>query len=103
MSEPEKIETYKVMRAPNHKKFYVTNVVGGLTDQDFRVELLNEKVKDDKNADWNYISDAMIIMTPIGAKRLLGLLKSNIEVYESEFGEISLESKDKHIIDINKK
>ena len=91
----------KVLRGPRHIKYYVTNVVGGLTDQDFRFELLNEKVKDDTKSEWNYIADAMIILSPIGAKRLVTQLTKYIEIYESEKGVIETEFEDKHTISAN--
>lgn len=90
-----------VMRALSHKKYYVTNVVGGVTDQDFRFELLNEKISTHKT-NWRYISDAMIILTPIGAKNLLELLQKNIDIWENEKGKIQTTARDKHIIEINK-
>ena len=81
------------MRAPSHKKFYVTNIKGGVTSQDFRFELLNEKLKDDKD-DEAYVSDALIILTPIGAKRMFAVLKDSIELYEKEHGEIPQDPQD---------
>ncbi len=89
-----------VMRAPNHKKYYVTNVVGGTTDQDIRFELFNEKVQSERSNGWNYISDAMIILTPIGAKKLFLELQRNLELWESEKGKIEIDAKDRHIIKI---
>ncbi len=102
MKKDNTLKNSEVMRAPNHKKFYVTNVVGGLTDQDFRFELMNEKIQKEKGKGWQYISDSMIILTPIGAKRLFLALKENIDIFENEFGKISVKNDDKHIIDINK-
>ncbi len=91
-----------VLRSPRHRKFYVTNVIGGLTDQDFRFELLNEKVQDTRaNSDWNYIADAMIILSPVGAKRLFQKLKKYIEIYENEKGIIQTDLKDEHTISAN--
>ena len=72
-------------------KFYVTNIRGGLTDQDFRFELMDEQLLDKKD-EWCYVSDAMIILSPVGAKRLFNRLKECIEVYEKEKGII--ETKD---------
>ena len=95
----KKIDSSVIFRAPNHKKYYVTNVSGGITDQDFRFELLNEKIKDSKT-NWKYISDSMIILTPVGAKRLFEELKKNLDIWENENGKISVESKDKHIITV---
>ena len=96
----KKIKESSVFRAPNHKKYYVTNIVGGLTDQDIRFELLNEKIRDDKKASWNYIADAMVIFTPLGAKRLFEDLKKYLDVWENEKGKIVIPKSDKHIISV---
>ena len=86
---------HAIVRTPNFAKFYVTNVRGGLTDHDFRFELLNEQIQD-KEDKWCFVSDCMIILSPIGAKRLHNLLKDCIEVYEKEKGVIdSSESRKK--------
>lgn len=78
-----------IIRAPNFMKFYVTNIRGGLTDVDFRFELMNEQVEDEKGK-WCYISDSMIVLSPVGAKRLYQRLKECIEVYEKEKGIIEI-------------
>jgi len=85
------------IRAPTHKKYYVTRIEGGLTSQDFRFELMNEKMKNEKG-DEVYISDALIILNPIGAKRLFTKLKESIKEYESENGEISLDLKNEKYV-----
>ena len=102
MAKPKQIEGSSIFRAPNHHKYYVTNISGGLTDQDFRFELLNEKIRETSKRDnqWKFISDAMIILTPTGAKRLFEELKKHLEVWENENGKIETESKDKHIINV---
>ena len=76
-----------IIRTPNFIKLYVTNVRGGLTDQDFRFELLNEQIEDEKGK-WCYVSDGMLILSPAGAKRLSNLLKNCVETYEKENGTI---------------
>lgn len=87
----------QVLRAPLFNKYYVTNVIGGLTNQDFRFDLLNEKIAKEDGS-WTYISDALIILTPLGAKRLLNLLSETITIYEKENGEIKeSDSKEKVI------
>ena len=77
-----------VIRVPNFTKYYVTNIKGGLTTQDFRYELMNEKIYDEEEDEWTYIADAMIILSPTAAKRLFDTLENNIELYEREHGEI---------------
>lgn len=96
----KQIEKSAILRAPSHKKYYVTNISGGLTDQDFRYELLNEKIKDGKTKGWEFVSDAMIILTPMGAKKLFESLKKSLDIWENEHGKIDTESKDKHIITV---
>lgn len=100
MSKKEEINDSTVVRAPNHKKYYVTNVVGGLTDQDIRFELFNEKITNEKSTGWRYISDAMIILTPVGAKKLFLELKRNLDVWENENGKIEIDTEDIHVIDV---
>ncbi len=99
MAKNKPVEGSQVIRAPNHRKFYVTNIVGGLTDQDFRYELLNEKIKNEATNGWGYVSDAMIILSPAGAKRLFEVLKKNLAVWEDEKGVIDAAVKDKHILE----
>ena len=90
-----KIKEPQIVRTPNFAKYYVTNVKGGLTNQDFRIELLNEKIKE-KNS-WFFISDAMLILSPVGAKRLLNLLKELVETHEKEKGIIKTDLEEKTI------
>lgn len=75
------------LRAPNFQKLYVTNVKGGLTSHDFRFELMNEKTKDDDGNTF-FVSDGIIILSPIGAKRLFLQLTSAIKEFEVRYGEI---------------
>jgi hypothetical protein len=77
----------------------VTDVQGGITSHDFRFELLNEKIRKGKN--WIYISDGMIILSPIGAKRLLKKLQDSVLTYEKENGIIPLNPKDDKIINVD--
>lgn len=81
-----------IFRVPNFMKFYATNVHGGLTTQDFRFELLNEKVEDESG--WHFISDALVILSPTAAKKLFNILKECIKVYEEEHGVIPTEFSD---------
>lgn len=90
----ESDEIIPVIRVPNFIKYYVTNIKGGLTTQDFRYELMNEKIYDEEEKEWTYIADAMIILSPTAAKRLFDILANNIELYEREHGEIPTEFDD---------
>jgi len=78
-----------VLRVPNFQKFYATNVQGGATTQDFRIELMNEKLKE--HDEWHLVSDAMVILTPTAAKRLLNMLQAFVETHEKEHGKIPVE------------
>ncbi|MFW5852487.1 MAG: DUF3467 domain-containing protein [Nanoarchaeota archaeon] len=75
-------------RAPEYRKYYVTNVKGGMTEHDIRFELLNERINDGKND--IFIADAGVFMSFIGAKRLFNELKKAIEEYEKKNGNIKL-------------
>lgn len=88
MPELENIENRSIVRVPNFTKYYVTNIHGGETTQDFRYELMNEKVYDADDEEWNYVSDALVILSPVAAKRLLLKLSEDIQSYEEEHGEI---------------
>ncbi|MCJ7773795.1 MAG: DUF3467 domain-containing protein [Desulfobacterales bacterium] len=90
-SEQENDEKTAVIRVPNFLKHYVTNIIGGLTTQDFRYELMNEKIYDEEEDEWTYISDALLILSPVAAKRLFVKLTEDIELYEREHGEIFTE------------
>lgn len=88
-------ERLPIMRSPSFEKIYATKVMGGLTTDDFRFELLNEKMEGDEG--WVAVSDAMVILSPKGAKDLYNKLGECIELYEDEKGpiETDLEEEDK--------
>ncbi|MDV0446514.1 hypothetical protein MsAg5_03560 [Methanosarcinaceae archaeon Ag5] len=86
----ELFEKKSIIRVPVFPKFYVTNIAGGATDQDFRYELLNEKSYDSENEKWNYYSDGLLILSPVGAKKLWNKLSADINLYEREHGIISM-------------
>lgn len=92
-NEEGKKKDMSVVRVPNFVKVYATNVTGGITNQDFRFELLNEKIYDGK--EWVLLSDALVILSPLGAKKLFNLLKQMIETYEKEKGEINVDLDEK--------
>jgi len=86
--EEQDEETVSFLRVPNFVKHYVTNIKGGLTTQDFRYELMNEKIYDEEADEWTYIADALVILSPTAAKRLYDQLRGDIELYEREHGVI---------------
>lgn len=88
-----------ITRNPTYHKLYVTNVQGGLTSHDFRFELMNEQIKDN-NGNWLYISDGLLILSPIGAKRLLHILEKSVKNYEKEQGVIPLNPDKERLIRI---
>lgn len=87
-------ENITISRAPNFAKYYATNVKGGLTNQDFRYQLMNEKFYNEDTEEWLYIVDALIILSPIAAKKLLKTLENDINTYEAENGIIQTEYKE---------
>lgn len=91
MFDDNEITRKNVIRVPNFVKHYVTNIIGGATTQDFRYELMNEKIYDEDNDEWNYVGDGLLILSPVAAKILLIELSSDIDLYEKEHGEIKTE------------
>lgn len=91
--EEERIkeEKHSITRAHNFVKHYVTNIEGGLTNHDFRYQLMNEKFYNEEDNEWLYIADALLILSPIAAKKLLGKLEKDIDTYEAEHGIIQTE------------
>ena len=84
--KPQKKIQASVLRTHNFQKLYVTNLVGGGTQYDFRFELFNEKIKIDAKKGWSYISDALIILTPQAAKKLCSLLDKYVKEFEKDHG-----------------
>ncbi|MFH0860180.1 MAG: DUF3467 domain-containing protein [Candidatus Altiarchaeota archaeon] len=84
-------EDRPVFRVPDYKKFYATNVYCGLTEHDFRIEFMNEKEKD--KGKWSYVSDGMLILSPLGAKRLHEKLGRILNVFEKENGVVETKTK----------
>lgn len=78
-----------ILRVPYFQKFYATNVRGGATSQDFRFHLMNEKLRD--RDEWHFVSDALVILTPTAAKRLLLQLEEYVKTYEKQHGKIPTE------------
>ena len=72
-------EPRNIHRPITFHKIYATNVHGEWTEYDFRIELFNEKLKDEKGEDWAYISEAMIILTPSAVKKLKNILDTAVE------------------------
>lgn len=77
-----------LMLANAHRKYYVTNIMGGITEQDFRFELLNQKIGEGKKM--YFVSDALVILSPIGAKKLFLKLRDCLQVWENERGIIDV-------------
>lgn len=92
MSQKEK-KTLRRARVPSFEKYYATNITCGLTSHDVRVEIMNEKLTDKEGL--LELVEALIIFSPIGAKKLLNKLSEVINIYEEENGTIKLK-KDAH-------
>lgn len=80
------------IRVPNFTKYYATNCHCGLTNQDVRIEFMNEKIKE--NGDWIMLIDCLVILSPIGAKKLSQKLNEVVSTYEEKHGEISCDVED---------
>lgn len=91
------VEEIRTIRPFNYTKYYVTNIKGGLTTQDFRYELMNEKVLDGDSNKWVYVSDALLILSPAAAKKFYEAIKKDIELYEREHGLIQTEFEEEKI------
>ena len=60
----------------------------GATEYDFRIELMNEKIKfKDK---WLYLVDSVVILTPNASKKLYEELKVYISKYEKDHEKLNL-------------
>ena len=78
--EPERV------RPEGFRKYYATNINCGYTNYDFRIEMMNEKLKTGK--DWMYLVEALMILTPTAAKKLSKQLSESIKAYEKDHGKI---------------
>lgn len=57
-------------RAPYFQKHYATRVGVSRTEFDIRLEMMNEKFKDEDNQTDVFVIDQMVILTPLAAKEL---------------------------------
>ena len=76
------------MRIETFRKYYATNINCGLTNHDIRIELMNEKLMDEKGT--VTLVESLIILSPVAAKKLLEQLSEIVKVYEQENGEIKI-------------
>lgn len=90
-------KAFSVVRNPNFRKHYATNVLVYPSDVDFRVELMNEKFEAKKESEEEeeetideYVSDALVTLTPEATKKLVLRLEEAIDSYEEKFGEIKI-------------
>lgn len=86
-------QNFGILRVPNFRKYYATNVYVYSTDIDFRVEVLNEKFpaeeREESKTD-EYVSDALLILTPEAAKKLRDKLDEQIKSFEEKMGKIEV-------------
>lgn len=83
-----KTERLPIIRSPSFNKYYATNIIGGLTEHDFRFELLNEKMESDEG--WCVVSDALVIFSPKAAKKIHMKLDEYLKLFEAENGKIDI-------------
>ncbi|MBI2101459.1 DUF3467 domain-containing protein [Candidatus Woesearchaeota archaeon] len=95
--ENKKEEKPDMLRPQNHVKIYATNSFLGCSKQDFRINLCNEKIRNEKNTKWGYIIDATVILTPMGAKKTFNSLKKCLEEFEKEHGKIDIDQEEDKI------
>lgn len=69
-------------RAPYFQKHYATRVGVTRTEFDVRLNIMNEKLKDDETGEEVLVIDQMVIMTPLAAKELLEDLEKIIKEWE---------------------
>ena len=93
MSKKEEIKPIKRTRAPTFQKYYATNVTCGVTSHDIRIEIMNEQLENEE--EYTKLIEALIIFSPIGAKKLLNKLTNIVKLYEDENGVIEIKE-DKH-------
>lgn len=89
--EETKKEDFEKLRSPTHAKIYSTNSFVGCSNQDIRIDLCNEKFRDEKHKKWGFVVDATIILSPVGAKRLFESLSKTLKGYEKEHGTIDID------------
>lgn len=86
--QAEKNEKALVLRSHDYKKLYVTNLIAGKTNYDFRVQVFNEKIRIEEEKRWAFVSDGLIIFTPQAAKKLSRDLQSYVSEFEKNNGAI---------------
>lgn len=61
IEEQQEKKEIQVVRTPLFGRTYATNTLVAITDCDIRIELMNEKFRDEDS--WVYHSDHMVILT----------------------------------------
>ena len=88
---------FDILRTPNHIKIYATNGFVGCSNQDVRIDLCNEKLRNEEKNRWGYVIDATVFLTPIGAKRLFNSMKKCLDKFEKEHGDIDVSKEENKI------
>jgi len=88
IEEQQENKEIQVRRTPFFGRTYATNTLVAITDCDVRIELMNEKFRDEDA--WVYHSDHMVILTMQAAKKLFIDLNKKLSKYEEENGEIEV-------------
>ncbi len=86
--EPEELNLARDLR---YQKIYGTNVLCYSTDVDIRIEIMNEKIPD-REGNWVYMSEGLVILTPQAAKVLKEHLEETIKKREETSGKIAIAS-----------
>ena len=75
---------------PELKQIYMTGALGGFTPHDFRLVIINEKSKADKNGQVNLVpmGNYELILSHTAIKELHDFLSNHIESFEKVNGEI---------------
>jgi len=71
-------------RAPYFQKYYATRIGVTMTEYDIRLDVMNEKIRDESSLKDIFIIDQMIILTPLAAKELSEQLQSIIKQWEEK-------------------
>lgn len=81
----------ELVRAPEYRKYYATNVASRLTDIDVRVDFLNEKIPYDGGL--YFVADSGVILTLEAAVILRDQLGALIEQHEAKRGKVNVDPK----------
>lgn len=82
--ETKDVKRISIGRTPYFQKHYATRVGVTLTDFDIRLDIMNEKFKDDVTNKEVLVVEQMVILTPLAAKELSIELQRIIKHWEEK-------------------